>query len=85
MLDVSSPTILIDIAIAQGSCLCPLMCIVYMDDIVRCSIEINFLIYTEDTTLFVSAVDLGQCVSIMNQHFVHVYHWLYMRLNVSRF
>ena len=35
MLDVSSLTILINIAIAQGSCLGPLMFVVYMNNIAR--------------------------------------------------
>ena len=40
MLDVSSPTILIDIGLAQGSCLAALTFLVFMNDIVRCSIEL---------------------------------------------
>ena len=49
MLDVSSPTVPIDIGIAQGS----LMFFVYMNDINRRSIETNFLIYAEDTIVFI--------------------------------
>ena len=67
MLDVSSPTILIDTGRAQGSCVGPLMFVVYMNDIVRCSIELNFLIYADDTTLYVSGADIGHCISIMNK------------------
>ena len=76
MLDVFSPTILIDIGIAQGRCLGPLMFVVYMNDIVRCTIELNFLIYADDTTLYVSGVGISQCISIMNQGLSHVYRWL---------
>ena len=87
MLDVSSPTILIDIGKTQGSCLGPLMFVVYMNDTVRCSIELNFLIYADDTTLYDSGVDIGQCISIMNQGLSHVYRWLYKKsssLNFSK-
>ena len=87
MLDVSSPKIFIDIGMAQGSCVGPLMFIVYMNDIARCSIELNFLIYADDTTLYVSGVDIGRCTSIMKQGLSHVYGWLYMNklsLNVSK-
>ena len=66
MLDASSPTILIDIGKAQGSCLAPLKFIVHMSDIFRCSIENKFLIYVNHTTLYVSGVDIGQCISVMN-------------------
>ena len=87
MLDASSPTILIDIGIAQGSCIGPLMFIVYMNDIFRCSIELNFLIHADDTALYVSGVHIGQFISIMNQGLSHVYRWLYMNnlsLNVYK-
>ena len=38
----------------------PLIFIFYINDIIRYSIEINFLIYADDTTIYFSAVDLGQ-------------------------
>ena len=60
MLDVSSPTIPIDIGIAQCSCLDPLMFI----------IEINFQIYADDTTLYVSAADIGQCKTYEESMFI---------------
>ena len=53
-----------DIGVAQGRCLVRLMLIIYMNDLARCSIEIYFLLYADDTTLYVSAVDIGQCISI---------------------
>ena len=56
MLDGSSPTILLDIGIAQGSCLDPFMIIAYLNDIVRCSHDIIFPISADDTTLYVSDV-----------------------------
>ena len=87
ILDVYSPTILIYIGIAQGSCLDPPMFVVYMNDIVRCSIELNFLIYDDDTTLFVLGVVIGQCISTMHQGLSHVCRWLSMNklcLNISK-
>ena len=57
------------------------MFVVYMNDIVRCSIELSFLMYADDTTLHVSGVDTGQCTSIMNQGLSHVYRWLYSHSN----
>ena len=59
MLNVSSPTIFIDIVIGEGSCHGHLMLIIYMNDIVRCSIDIKFLLYAHDTTLYVSGVYIG--------------------------
>ena len=87
MLDVSSPTSLIDIGIAQGSCVGHFMFLFYMNDIVRFLIAINFLIYADDTTPSVSGVDIGQSISIMSQCLTHMYLWLYInktRLNVSK-
>ena len=87
ILDVSSSMIFIDIGIAQGDCLGHLMFIVYLNDIVRCSIDVNFLIYADDTTLFVTGVDNGQCISILIQSLFHVYRWLHMNKlsrNVSK-
>ena len=87
MLDVFSSTILIGSGIAQGSGLSPLMLIIYMNDIVTCSNEINFLIYADDTTPYVSGVNIGQCMSFMNKCLSHVYNWLYMNtssLNVLK-
>ena len=85
---MSAPTIIIiDYCVAQGSCLAPLVFIVYMSDIVRRSIEINFLVYANDTTLYVSGVDIGQCITIMNKSLSHVYRRLRMNklsLNVSK-
>ena len=76
MLDVSSPIIPSDIGIAQGSCVGPLIFIIYMNDNVRCSSETNFLTYANDTTLYVSGNDIGQCISIMNECLSPVYRSL---------
>ena len=74
MLDVSSPTIPIDIGIAQGSFHGPLMFIIYVKNIIKCSIEINFLIYADDTTLYVSGLILVNAyLCIMNHCLSHVY------------
>ena len=73
MLDVFSPAILNDIGIAQCCCLGTIMFIICMNDIVRCTNEIKFLIYADDTTPYVSGVDSAQCISIMNQRLSHLY------------
>ena len=67
MLEVSSPTSFIVIGTAQGSCLGPLMFIIYMNDHFRFSNEVNLLRYADDTTLYLPGVDIDQCTSIMNQ------------------
>ena len=54
MLEVYSPTIPINIGKAQDSFLAPLIFIIYLNDIVRCSIETNFLKYADDSTIYVS-------------------------------
>ena len=63
------------------------MFIIYMNDIVRCSTETIYPIYANDTTLYVSGVDLVQCKFIMNQCLSRVHRCLYtnkLNLNVSK-
>ena len=67
MLDVSSPTTPIDFSKAQGGSLGPLMFIVCTNDLVRISIEIYYIKYANDTTLYILAVVIGKCISSMNQ------------------
>ena len=59
-LDVSSPALLIDIGLRQGSCVGPFTFTIYMNDIVRSYNEINFPIYADHTFLYVSGVVNGQ-------------------------
>ena len=49
-----------------------------MKDTFRCFIELKILRYADDTTHYVSVLDIGQCISIRNQGLSHLYRWLYM-------
>ena len=78
VLDVASPTSHIDIGIAKGSCLIPLRLIFYINDNATGSIHLHYQIYVNDTTHYISAVDIRFCISILNECFSNVYRSLFI-------
>ena len=73
--------------VPQGSVLGPLLFLVYINDIVRCSTKLNFLLFADDTTIYVSGQDLRELEDIVNSELVHVYNWINsnkLTLNVDK-
>ena len=66
------------IRVAQGICPGPLICTIYLNCSIKCSIEINFLIFSEDTPVYVFDTDISQDMSIINQCLSRMYHCLFM-------
>ena len=63
------------------------MCITYLNDIVSFSVETNYSIHANSTTVHVLDADIGQCLSVMNNSLSHMYRWLFinkLRLCVSK-
>lgn len=61
--------------VPQGSILGPLLFILYINDIVKCSDILNFIIFADDTNLFYSNKDLIELVLIVNWELCKLSEW----------
>ena len=65
------------IGVAQGSILGPVLYIIYMNDIVRCSNVVNFTLYTDDTCVCISDENLNRGIETMNKELIFINKWLH--------
>ena len=54
----------------------PLLFIIYINDIVNTSSELNYVLFVDDTNAFASPKNLDTLINILNKELVKVSNWL---------
>ena len=70
-----SGTLHINCGVPQGSILGPLLFIIYLNDIHNCSKILHFIIFADDTNLFLSNSQADKLINIMNTELLHLSNW----------
>ena len=71
----------------QGSVLGPLLFLIYMNDISQSSDILNFILFADDTNLFLNDENIHNLYNTMNQELSNVLTWLSankLSLNVKK-
>ena len=85
--NVSSSHLPVHFGVAQGSLIGPLLFIIYMNDMVCCSRELNFILYADDTNVFLESEDLGEGILKVNHELRRLDSWMKansLTLNVTK-
>ena len=84
---VKSDSMTIKCGVPQGSVLGPLLFLIYMNDISKCSKILSFILFADDTNLFYSHKNTDVLVKTMNQELRKITSWLSankLSLNVKK-
>ena len=82
-----SESLTITRGVPQGSVLGPLLFLIYMNDISRCSKKLSFILFADDTNLFYSHKNVDILYNTMNQELINITSWLScnkLSLNVKK-
>ena len=85
--NISSTYKNINYGVPQGSILGPILFFININDIVRSSNKIKFLLYADDTTVYIQGNHVDEIVDTMNNELAKVSEWIAsnnLTLNVSK-
>ena len=77
----------INIGMPQGSCLCPFLFIIYINDLPHAVLDCNISMYADDTSLCCQSLDINQLNEVINNDLKKLQKWLIgnkLSLNVIR-
>jgi len=73
--------------VPQGSVLGPVLFLIYINDLSRCSNKLKFVHFADDTTIFYSADNVDEAVNEINVELIRVQDWMYanrLSLNANK-
>ena len=73
---VNSDLMSINYGVPQGSVLGPILFCIFMNDIVKSSNYLNFVLYADETCVFRSDSDISNNISIVNRELLNVKKWM---------
>ena len=85
--NVNSQMLNIDCGVPQGSLLGPLLFIIYINDFHRSSKTLSFILFADDSNLFISHRDPLVLLRTLNSELIEVSHWITankLSLNIAK-
>ena len=73
--------------VPQGSILGPVLFLLYINDITRCTDKLKFLLFADDTTIYIQGHDLNLIKNTLNSELKKVSNWIKsneLTLNISK-
>ncbi len=74
--NISSDLSTINCVILQGSVLCPLLFLLYINDFYRCSSNLDFHLFADDSNLFYKHKNLDTLQLNVNKELTNIHTWL---------
>ena len=70
-----SPTLKLNIGVPQGSILGPLLFLVYVNDLANTSKDLSFVLFADDTTVYISKSSVNEAVTAINAELIPIVNW----------
>ena len=84
---ICSSTSLIEIGVPQGSNMGPLLFLIFINDLVKSSTVLNFNLFADDTSIYLSDLDENNLFNVMNVELAKVCNWILanrLALNIDK-